>query len=84
MIPIDQRPINHGRPNHGFENGIINRLIDGIILIINGLSRLINGFNQLINTINYPIKAIKVINRSVNAYRGQLVAGGPQVDLLNH
>ena len=54
-----QRLVDHGFPNHGFENSIIDRLIDClhrlincIIRRINCINRLINGINRLSNTMN--------------------------------
>ena len=43
------RPIDHGFPKHGFENCIINRLIDGIFQLINAVLRLMNGIDRLVN-----------------------------------
>ena len=66
-----------GFPNHGFENGIINRLIHRI-------NRTIRGINRLILVINSPTEANKAIDRSANAWGGQLAAGVPQVDRPSH
>ena len=41
-----QSPIDHGLPNHGFENGIINQLIHGIIQLDNGMD-LIGNYKKL-------------------------------------
>ena len=49
---VFQRPTDHGFPNHGFENGIIDRLINGIILGMNGMNHLINGVNRLATVIH--------------------------------
>ena len=41
---VCQRLIDHGFPNHGLENGIINRLINGIKRLITRIIRLIKGW----------------------------------------
>ncbi len=39
------RPIDHGFPDHGFENGFINRLIHATLLLISGIRRILGSMN---------------------------------------
>ena len=59
LCTVFQGPIDHGFPDHGFENPIINRLI-------NGIERLIN--KQNISTHNLSVSFLHFWDHSYGKY----------------